>query len=39
MDFTPFDRMVEVSIQRDRLMAHLSGFFGLLAVLVALRNE
>src|SRR2546423_12952379 len=23
MDFTPFDRMVEVSLQRDRLMAHL----------------
>jgi len=25
MDFTPFDSMVEVSLQRDRLMAHLSG--------------
>jgi len=35
MDFTPFDSMVEVSPQRDRLMAHLSGFFGLLAVLLA----
>jgi ABC-type antimicrobial peptide transport system permease subunit len=35
MDFTPIDRLVEVSLQRDRLMARLSGFFGLLAVLLA----
>jgi len=35
MDFTPIDRLVEVSLQRDRLMARLSGFFGVLAVLLA----
>ncbi len=35
MDFTPFDRLVEVSLLRDRLMARLSGFFGLLAVVLA----
>jgi putative ABC transport system permease protein len=35
MDFTPFDRLVELSLLRDRLMARLSGFFGILAVLLA----
>jgi ABC-type antimicrobial peptide transport system permease subunit len=35
MDFTPFDRLVDVSLLRDRLMARLSGFFGLLAVVLA----
>jgi predicted permease len=34
-DFTPCRRMVEASLMRDRLMARLSGFFGLLAVLLA----
>jgi len=35
MDFIPFDRFVEVSLLRDRLMARLSGFFGILAALLA----
>jgi putative ABC transport system permease protein len=35
MDFTPFDKLVEVSLLRDRLMARLSGFFGILAGLLA----
>jgi len=35
MDFTPFDKLVEVSLLRDRLMARLSGFFGILAALLA----
>jgi len=35
MNFTPYRRMVEASLMRDRLMARLSGFFGLLAVLLA----
>ncbi len=35
MDFIPVDRFVEVSLLRDRLMARLSGFFGILAALLA----
>jgi len=35
MNFTPYRRMVAASLMRDRLMARLSGFFGLLAVLLA----
>jgi putative ABC transport system permease protein len=34
--FTPFHELVEVSLIRDRLMARLSGFFGLLAALLAM---
>src|ERR1700674_1152000 len=35
MDFTPIPRMVDMLLLRDRLMARLSGFFGLLAALLA----
>ncbi|HEV1995100.1 MAG TPA: ABC transporter permease, partial [Candidatus Acidoferrum sp.] len=35
MNFTPYRKMVETSLLRDRLMARLSGFFGILAVLLA----
>lgn len=35
MNFTPYRKMVESSLLRDRLMARLSGFFGILAVLLA----
>jgi predicted permease len=35
MNFTPYRQMVETSLLRDRLMARLSGFFGILAVLLA----
>lgn len=35
MNFTPYRKMVEASLLRDRLMARLSGFFGVLAVLLA----
>jgi putative ABC transport system permease protein len=35
MNFTPYRRMVETSLLRDRLMARLSGFFGVLAVVLA----
>jgi putative ABC transport system permease protein len=35
LTFTPFQSLVEVSLLRDRLMARLSGFFGLLAALLA----
>jgi predicted permease len=35
ISFTPYRKMVETSLLRDRLMARLSGFFGLLAVLLA----
>jgi predicted permease len=35
MSFTPYRKMVETSLLRDRLMARLSGFFGLLAVVLA----
>jgi putative ABC transport system permease protein len=34
--FTPFRQMVESGLLRDRLMAKLSGFFGLLAMLLAM---
>jgi putative ABC transport system permease protein len=35
LTFTPYRKMVESSLLRDRLMARLSGFFGILAVLLA----
>jgi putative ABC transport system permease protein len=35
INFTPYRKMVETSLLRDRLMARLSGFFGILAVLLA----
>jgi ABC-type antimicrobial peptide transport system permease subunit len=35
LNFTPYRKMVESSLLRDRLMARLSGFFGFLAVLLA----
>jgi putative ABC transport system permease protein len=35
LTFTPFRTLVEESLLRDRLMARLSGFFGLLAALLA----
>ena len=35
INFIPYRQMVETSLLRDRLMARLSGFFGLLAVLLA----
>jgi putative ABC transport system permease protein len=35
LSFTPFRQLVEQSMLRDRLMARLSGFFGLLAALLA----
>jgi putative ABC transport system permease protein len=35
LSFTPFHTLVEQSMLRDRLMARLSGFFGLLAALLA----
>jgi ABC-type antimicrobial peptide transport system permease subunit len=35
LQFTPFRQMVKTSLLRDRLMARLSGFFGLLAVVLA----
>jgi putative ABC transport system permease protein len=35
MNFTPYRQMVETSLLRDRLMARLSGFFGILAVFLA----
>lgn len=35
INFVPYRKMVETSLLRDRLMARLSGFFGLLAVLLA----
>jgi predicted permease len=35
LTFTPFHTLVEQSMLRDRLMARLSGFFGLLAALLA----
>ena len=35
LNFTPYRKMVETSLLRDRLMARLSGFFGFLAVLLA----
>lgn len=33
--FLPFERMIQESLVRDRLMAALSGFFGLLAAVLA----
>ncbi len=36
LTFIPFHTLVEVSLLRDRLMARLSGFFGLLAALLAM---
>jgi predicted permease len=35
LNFTPYRKMVESSLLRDRLMARLSGFFGFLAVILA----
>jgi putative ABC transport system permease protein len=35
VSFVPFHKMIEDGLQRDRLMARLSGFFGVLAVLLA----
>jgi predicted permease len=35
MNFTPYRQMAETSLLRDRLMARLSGFFGILAVFLA----
>jgi len=35
VNFFPFRRMIEEGLLRDRLMARLSGFFGVLAVLLA----
>jgi putative ABC transport system permease protein len=35
MNFTPYRKMVENSLLRDRLMARLSGFFAILAMLLA----
>ena len=35
VSFVPFHKMIEDGLLRDRLMARLSGFFGLLAVLLA----
>jgi putative ABC transport system permease protein len=35
LDFLPFETTVLESLMRERLMAMLSGFFGLLAVLIA----
>ena len=36
VSFFPFHKMIEDGLLRDRLMARLSGFFGLLAVLLAM---
>jgi predicted permease len=35
VSFVPFHKMIEDGLLRDRLMARLSGFFGMLAVLLA----
>jgi len=35
VSFVPFHKMIEDGLLRDRLMARLSGFFGVLAVLLA----
>jgi predicted permease len=35
VSFVPFHKMIEDGLRRDRLMARLSGFFGMLAVLLA----
>lgn len=35
VSFVPFHKMIEEGLLRDRLMARLSGFFGMLAVLLA----